>query len=227
MAADLGKEKFRRPVILAHRGAHQPETPDVRENTVAAFDAAPATGADGVELDVRRTRDGVLVVMHDRGPEDAEATDLPPWVPTLDAALAACTGIVNVEIKADLDHHPDLVPAVAAAVGHRPRILVSSFNLGALDAFHAAAPDIPTGWLTLPGDDQADAVRTSAERGHRTINPPIDAATPDLISAAHDAGLEVVVWTVNDPIRVPDGADVVVTDVPRRLIRARRGPGPR
>ena len=49
------------PEIFAHRGLHVTE----RENTIGAFEAAVALGVDGVELDVRRTRDGVLVVHHD------------------------------------------------------------------------------------------------------------------------------------------------------------------
>ena len=49
------------PRILAHRGA----SARARENTVEAFRLASALGADGVELDVRRTADGALVVHHD------------------------------------------------------------------------------------------------------------------------------------------------------------------
>src|SRR5450759_1398239 len=48
------------PLVIAHRGASR----DAPENTPAAFEAAIALGADAVELDVRRTADGVLVVHH-------------------------------------------------------------------------------------------------------------------------------------------------------------------
>ena len=51
----------RRPLVLGHRGA----SAGAPENTVAAFTRARELGADGVELDVRRTADGVLVVHHD------------------------------------------------------------------------------------------------------------------------------------------------------------------
>ena len=57
------------PVIVAHRGASSTHP----ENTLAAFDAAVALGADVVELDVRLSRDGVAVVMHD--PEVDRTTD--------------------------------------------------------------------------------------------------------------------------------------------------------
>ena len=49
------------PLVVAHRGASSTHP----ENTVAAFDAAVASGADVVELDVRLTSDGVPVVLHD------------------------------------------------------------------------------------------------------------------------------------------------------------------
>jgi len=88
--------------VLAHRGGAGPW----RENTVEAFAGALRLGADGVELDVRRCRDGALVVLHDPdvpgiGPVHERTVDeLPPWVPGLGRALEACRGAaVNVEIK--------------------------------------------------------------------------------------------------------------------------------
>ena len=202
------------PLILAHRGAHDPETPGVRENTLDAFTAA-ASIADGVELDVRRTEAGALVVHHDR---------LPPvlgdWVPTLAAALDACAGMrmVNVEIKAEPDADPGVPAQVAAAVAGRPNVFVSSFNLVALNAFHAAAPTVPTGWLTMGGYDQDDALAAAAAAGHRALNPPEASTTPALVANAHAAGLQLVVWTVNDADRMAElaalGVDVIVTDRP-------------
>ena len=78
-------------LVLAHRGGEGPW----RENTLAAFAGALAGGADGVELDVRRTADGRLVIHHDAEIEGVgaihglRAEELPDWVPGLDEALAA------------------------------------------------------------------------------------------------------------------------------------------
>ncbi len=110
--------------VVAHRGASRAE----RENTIAAFRAARRMGADAVELDVRRTRDGVLVVHHDehwhdehwhdehrhdehrhgdtggagRLVHETTRAELPAHVPTLGEALDACEGMwVNVEVKND------------------------------------------------------------------------------------------------------------------------------
>src|SRR5579862_8036318 len=135
-------------LVLAHRGAHEPAAPGLRENTVAAFRAAAALGADGVELDVRRTADGALAVHHDptlpdgRRIEAVARAELPSWVPSLTEALDACAGmaLVDVEIKnSPLEPGFDPVHAigrrVAAALAGRPGLLVSCFNLATLDAF--------------------------------------------------------------------------------------------
>src|SRR5579864_5513808 len=90
------------PRVLAHRGGRGPW----HENSLEAFTGALRTGADGVELDVRRSADGELVVHHDAEIPGAGLVgelrrhQLPEWVPTLGPALAACAGaLVNVEIK--------------------------------------------------------------------------------------------------------------------------------
>ena len=99
-------------LVIAHRGASRAE----RENTGAAFRRAGEMGADGIELDVRRTADDRLVVHHDpvladgRTIRSTAATELPGHVPTLDAAIGACEGMfVNIEIKNDPDE-PDFDP---------------------------------------------------------------------------------------------------------------------
>jgi len=53
-----------KPTILAHRGAPSPNLP---ENSIAAFEQALVNGADFIETDVRRTKDGVFVLIHDGG----------------------------------------------------------------------------------------------------------------------------------------------------------------
>src|SRR4051812_39413617 len=103
--------------VLAHRGASRAAP----ENTVEAFLVAKAMGADGVELDVRRTSDGPLVVHHDprlrdgRAIIELHAATLPVHVPRLHDALDACAGMwVNVEIKND-PLEPDFDPTDSIA----------------------------------------------------------------------------------------------------------------
>jgi glycerophosphoryl diester phosphodiesterase len=212
-----------------------------RENTLAAFAAALAAGADGVELDVRRTADGVAVVHHDAevpgaGPlHQLERAELPSWVPTLEEALAACAGAaVDVEVKsspAEPGHDPSerLAAEVAEMLagcrgGERgPDLaMVSSFWPAALAAVHATGPELVTGLLLLPAVD-AEASLDGVERlGARVLLPFRDQVTPQLVEQARGRGLAVVPWGVDEEAELQaaaeDGVDAVVTDYVARAL---------
>jgi len=230
----------------------------VRENTIEAFTEALRMGADGVECDVRRSADGALVVHHDPdvpglGPIFAHrAADLPAYIPRLAAAIEACGDrLVNVELK-ELPGQPGYDPVypmarmvvqVVVERGWQDRIILSSFDLLALDAAldaakeaaeqageeagEAAAAPLRTGWLTPSLFDQAGALRTVIERGHRALHPQHESVTEALVSAAHQAGISVNTWTVDDPERIRQldrmGVDAIITNVPD-LARAALAP---
>ena len=219
--------------VIAHRGASAVR----RENTVEAFVEARRLGADMVELDVRRTRDGALVVHHDAsltgvGPIVGLRRDqLPPWLPTLDEAVEACVGmLVNIEVKSspldpDFDEERWVAARVAERVGERAwheRVLVSSFDLVSVDRVRAVDDGIPTALLTLPGIDTRDAAATALEHGHRVLHPHDLAVTPELVEHLHSRGIAVNVWTVDDPDRmralVEMGVDGICTNVPDVLV---------
>jgi len=237
-----------RPLVLGHRGASHARP----ENTIAAFAEAREQGADGVELDARRTADGWIVVHHD--PHVAgfgliaerpytELRRTHPEIPTLREALDECIGmVVNVEIKC-LPWEPDadtpdrfVVHAVTEIVRGSLRVgatavIVSSFDLGAIDACREFAPEIATGWLTSR-QDIAAAAPVAREHGHPWLNPDRDAALragrAD-IAAARGLGLHLNVWTVDDPDEVTAlasaGVDSIITDVPDVALRALRARG--
>ncbi|MET0627954.1 MAG: glycerophosphodiester phosphodiesterase [Acidimicrobiia bacterium] len=221
-------------LVLAHRGANR-EAP---ENTLAAFARAVELGADGVELDVHRTVDDELVVVHDAvGPwglvamrTAAQVREETPAVPTLADALDACAGrLVNIEIK-NLPDRPgfdptdrvsDLVVALLVAREWTDRVLVSSFWLDSIDHVHRLAPSVPTGLLEFGGDPQV-MIRLASERGHAAIHPEVHAMAGDraldVVESAHRAALQVNVWTVNEPTEiarlVDAGVDALISDVP-------------
>jgi glycerophosphoryl diester phosphodiesterase len=222
----------RRPLVLGHRGA----SARAPENTLDAFALARELGADGVELDVRRTADDVLVVHHD--PEvkgfgivvDAPFAALRaarPAIPTLAEALAACRGLlVNAEIKClpwerDADTDGRVARAtVDAIVASQTDAVISSFDLDAVDRVRAFGAGIPTGWLTH-GQEVAAAAQTAADHGHEWCNPDVRAALTAGavgIAAAHDAGVRVSVWTVDDPgdarSLATAGVDSIITNAP-------------
>jgi glycerophosphoryl diester phosphodiesterase len=212
--------------VIAHRGASRL----AQENTVAAFEMAAIAGADGVELDVRRTADGVLVVHHDARLGDGSAIVDTPWralpayVPTLGEALDACAPLwVNIEIKND-QRDPDFAPddhvavEVLAALAERGagRRLLSSFRAATVDRCRRLDPSVPTAWLTYEiGPDTVDAL---AAKDHTAVHPFEATITAEQIERCHDAGILVNAWTCNDPARfaalVAAGVDGVITDVP-------------
>lgn len=215
--------------VIAHRGASH----DFPANTIEAFGAAADQGADGVELDVRATSDGVLVVHHDpllpdgRVIADLAANDLPSSVPTLAAALTSMrTPSVNVEIKnspVEPGYDPSgwLAAATVDVIGETASaldVIVSSFELDTLVAVRAAARDLDIGYLVLSPDEPVDAVAAAVDGGYVAIHPWDPCVTEASIRRAHDAGVRVNVWTVDDPDRIRQlavwGVDAVITNRP-------------
>ncbi len=222
--------------VIGHRGAPRAAT----ENTLDAFRAAVALGADGIELDVRRTADHRLVVHHDAHLADGTAivtldrADLPPHVPTLDEALDACAGAwVNLEIKNDPsepDHDPtDLVAAATVELlvrrGEHRRWLISSFRLDTIDAVRRLDPRLDTAWLVVTPPD--DVVATLVERGHAALHPWYELVDEALLRRHHAAGLAVNVWTCDDPVHLQRllaiGIDGLCTNVPDVAVALRAG----
>ncbi len=207
-------------LVIAHRGASDAAP----ENTLEAFRLARELGADWVELDVRQTVDGVLAVRHDsalpdgRGIAHMTAAELPPAVPTLAEALAACDGMgVNIEIKPhDSLHVVDRVVEVARAWGGP--VLVSSFQLTLVQRCRELAPDLPAALLTEAVPDIDRLVELCVANGFAAVHPWDAVVDAELVARAHGAGVKVNVWTVDDPTRMKEldgwGADGIVTNVP-------------
>lgn len=222
--------------MIAHRGASRA----LRENTLRAFREAYARGADAVELDVRRTADGVLVVHHDAvvpgvGPivtlDRDDLEEAAPWIPDLVAAVYGCAGMwINVEIKnnpadPDWDESQAIARTVARVLresGPIDRFLVSSFNPETIRVAAETVPELATGWLADTAVDPVDAARLAADAGHRSVHPHVDTLAGDrageTIEEARRRGLWVIVWTVDDPdemLRLADaGVDGLITNVP-------------
>jgi glycerophosphoryl diester phosphodiesterase len=219
-------------LVIGHRGA----SVAAPENSLAAFAAAVAQGADGVELDVRRTADGTLAVRHDETLDDGRRlvelgrAELDGLVPELDAVLEVCRplSVVNVEIKnwpddGDFDPSIALADAVVALLAERGeladgRVIVSSFHLGTIDRVKDLAPGLATGWLWGLVDDVAVLLERAAERGHQAVHPYHAFVNEELVAGAHRLDLAVNAWTCNDPNRIrwlaELGVDAVITDTP-------------
>lgn len=196
-------------------------------------------GADIVELDVRRTADGELVVIHDptiASDAVAELTaarirDLQPQIPTLDEALEQLRGRValEVEIKNDPDeagYEPaasGIAYDVATALRRHACIdaFVASFDPECLRSFQKNDPEVRTGLLVAPSDPLIRALEKAAAGGHAFLLPEASAlvrAGRSFIDGVHEREMRVCTWTVNDAEQIERlfdlGVDAVETDNP-------------
>lgn len=219
--------------IWAHRGA----SAAAPENTLAAFELAARQGAQGVELDVQRSADGTVVVIHDETVDrttqgSGRVVDLPgsalqAWgVPTLAEVLdlLAPTGLrVNVELKNGIEPYPGLEEDVEAVVSSSrladeagERVVYSSFNHRSLARLDRLGTRVPLGVLHVEA-----MVRPwvyAASFGARALHPMALTVLPEEVAQAHEAGMAVHVWTVDDPDAVRTlaaaGVDAIITNVP-------------
>ncbi|MFR9726525.1 glycerophosphodiester phosphodiesterase [Streptomyces sp. MS19] len=224
---------------VAHRG----DPYHARENTLASFRSAVAAGADAVELDVRRSADGVPVVVHDATLERlwghrravaeltaAEIRELTGGgVPVLDDALAVTS---SVRTLIDLpERSAGTALAALAAVrraGAAGRVYYSGDPV-ALRAVRTADPDaeISLTWhrTARPRGTLLDELRP------RWLNYPFGLVTARTVAEDHGRGLLVAAWTVDSPrvMRrlVALGADSVTTNRigALRAVLARRDRG--
>jgi glycerophosphoryl diester phosphodiesterase len=210
-----------RDTPLAHRGLHGPGRP---ENSLAAFRAAAEAGV-GVELDVRRTADGVTVVFHDHdltrlAGRDAtvestafdrlarlrlDESDEP--IPTLNQALDVLREVpVMVEIKSVQRQAGLLEPAVAAIVAAHPGpVCIAGFNPASIRWFTRHAPDVVRVQTAGPLRDVAmpRVVRWSLRTLRFLALTRPDAVSYDLAGVDHPVvqafragGGTVITWTV-------------------------------
>jgi glycerophosphoryl diester phosphodiesterase len=193
-------------LVYAHRGAHV----RARENTLDAFRDAVDLGVDGVELDVRRSADGALVVHHDPVAEGhviarTLARDLPTYIPYLSDALAVLREVsVNVEIKnlkdssePTYDETGSFARDVLDALADQPSTLtLSCFDLATCEAIRSFSAHVYIGWL-IWRTSLSSALRTAAERKLNAVNPHYRLMGRATAKQAQEMGLELNVWTVN------------------------------
>ncbi|HUS30773.1 MAG TPA: glycerophosphodiester phosphodiesterase family protein [Kofleriaceae bacterium] len=210
-----------RPRIIAHRGASTDET----ENTIAAFKRAWDLGVEGVELDVRVSRDGQVIVMHDDNTKRLTGVDklvaeqtlaelkkleLPKKqrIPTLREAMATIPPgrAMFVEIKTGIETVPAVAAAIRASWPSNTTIMLQGFDADTLVALATAVPDAPAYWTVDPPLDEAnqplpyprEVIDEAVRRkfaGLALLAPSVD---DNLLAAARDAGILIDVWTLND-----------------------------
>ena len=213
-----------RTLVFAHRGADLVAP----ENTIPAFKEAEHLGADGVELDVRLSRNGDLIVMHDSSVQrttgqngrvsqltlkqlkalDAGCRFDPAFrgtrIPTLEEVFAALRPqtLVNIEIKANpLWHSPTIEEKLVRflqAERLTPQVLIASFAPLALRRIRRLAPEIATAQLCTKYVFLPCCLQQAWRSGAQAVHPHRTTTSRQLVEDIHRAGFHVGVWTVND-----------------------------
>lgn len=235
--AALAEDLLSEIQITAHRGASKLAP----ENTLPALQAAMDELADYAEIDVQETKDGVLVLFHDSTLrrvagtnrtvksmtlQELQELDAGTWfskefegtvIPTLEEAMELCKGKLNLNIEIKYMGSESRIPEKTAELiverGWQEQCVVTSTSYEYLRRVKAVTPDIYTGYIVSAAygsyytDDAMDFISIlSTSAGQK------------LIDAAHEAGKEVHVWTVNSKSELERmkmaGVDNVITDNP-------------
>lgn len=229
----MRKESPAKKVLrIGHRGArgHAPE------NTLASIGKAISLGCDLTEVDVQRTADGSLILLHDErvdrttngkgviadmNLEEVRKLDAGGGqrIPTLEEALDAAQGRIGLILELKAEGLAYDVSGIVRASGFPGEIIYASFLHDELQHVRRADPDANTLVLfkRVPKDPAVEAARLQATH----VGLRFDTATPPLVRILHKAHRRVFVYTVNKSADIARmrGLDVdgIVSDFPDRI----------
>lgn len=221
--------------IIAHRGF----SAKAPENTLAAFELAWKSGSDACELDIHLTADEQIVVIHDKDTKrthpgenkliaESKLEELPA-LPTLSQALAtlpADRGRFVIEIKTGPEIIPALVKVLTPLQSRAKQLAIISFQSSACAAAKKALPWLPVLQLSGSKDKKtkknlnlADVIAKAKADGLDGLDLGADWSwDAAMVAQIHDAGLQLVVYTINNPKDVQRyaalGVDGITTDDP-------------
>lgn len=208
--------------IIGHRGARGHP-----ENTIPSFELALELGADGVELDVRQSGDGQLVVVHS-SVVGSHAVKWTPYalfrelgdgyqVPLLEEVLKRFCGrtFLDIELK-----EPGFEEAAIQLIQQHAQVddfMISGFHTEMLNRVHELLPKVRLGFIYNRTQDEESRHNSPID----FVIPQFRLASRELIAEIHDEGLEVFAWTVNEESEMRRllalGVDGIITDEPARL----------
>lgn len=227
--------------IIAHRGASGQEP----ENTLAAFRTAMALQADAIELDVQVCKTGEVMVFHDKRLKRITGTKgklkkktlaglrkldagQGEHIPILKEVLDLCDGKININVelkgkRTAMSTAMIMRNSIRTGNWKNEHFFVSSFHFRELRRFHEVCPEIPIGLLynRKPKKLKKRIKLFDPIAVHLNVRHIKKA----WIDQAHESGLKVYVWTVDDPevaaLLAADGVDGFFSNHPDRLIKRR------
>lgn len=198
-----------KPLVIAHRG----DSSRALENSIEAFRLALSVPVDMIEFDIRKSRDNVLYVMHDKetgrtaeGNIDIERSTADEIarirlkngepVPTLADALAFMAGRVGLNIEIKSEGAGGLAAAHLVGAGYRGVLLLSSFQEREVLDARRVMPDVPVSGI-FDGFSPSE-VSAYRSKGYRQISLNRKTVSQELIGRCHEVNISVYVWTVDD-----------------------------
>ncbi len=206
---------MQRPFIWAHRGASK----IAPENTMAAFSAAVELGADGLELDIHLSRDGIPVVIHDESLErttdgrglvadtsleQLQQLDAGGWfspdfmgepLPTIAEVLSAFSGKLSLNLE--LKEFSAGVEVLSLLRQHSAaEVVISSFDYDLLKGLRSLDEALPLAVLFDDGSWR-QAVRLANEISACAFHPADNLVCRRMVAACRKLALPVSVWTVD------------------------------
>ncbi len=223
---------FSQPLLLGHRGSPR----QARENTLESFGLALEAGLDGLELDIHRTRDGVLAIYHDFSLEGrpiatldwADLQTAAPWMPRLEQVLELAESFpnckLNLELKSlprDSDGREMALAQMVNAWPHHQQAWISSFDPLALIRLYKIGIKVELA-LLYDNEEMLELLPCLKVQG---LHPYQALLTQENTADFKAKGLFVATWTVNDPGRAKQllqwGVDGLIGDDPLVLLSAR------
>ncbi len=224
-------------VNYAHRGASH----YCPENTMLSFYTGVYMGANGIETDVQKTKDGVLVLFHDNTLEaktgvrgcvaDYTFEELKKqkirkgeYVDSIasfeDFLSHFCEFDLTFAIELKVEHIEKEVAELIRKYGMTNKVVITSFGFSNLERMHAVASDFRLGYLTSKvGDGLAEKMK---ENGISELCPKSSLITAELVETWHNDGFSVRAWGIkdlDDMKRVYDlGADGMTVNYPDKLV---------
>jgi glycerophosphoryl diester phosphodiesterase len=227
------------PLIVAHRGLSGPE----HENRLEAIRASLERGVEAIEIDVRRTKDGMLVVNHDADVEGltisatthAVLSARPDAPPLLDEVLTAVGSrcVLDVEIK-EAGYEHEIAQALSGA-SSGVNLVLTSFEDVTVARLKKLLPGVPCGLLLGRGNPRNVIATRLSELMPlaRLRSCHADFVAPawqllhfGFLARMHAAGYPVHVWTVDDPelmdkLCADRRVAAIITNVPQAATEAR------
>jgi len=212
-------------LVFGHRGSPR----RFPENTVASFEEALRSGADGFETDLRLLSDNTAVLFHDDEWRDAEIETLAAdWMPQVGYELARVRDLARFAGRATMVlevKRAKWEDVLLSEIAGLTNIIVASFDHTLIAELARRKVAFPLG-ITVFGRLTQTAEYMKA-LGASWLFPQFRYVDRELVDALHAAGIRVVPWTANrerDWQRLRDaGCDGVITDYPAEAVEWRKG----